>query len=507
MIQRINGLGLTSAGRHDHDVIDDTRWDDIAHDLSFDVVSFVFGFRMHKLARYVQTIMSTIRGKAVVNPSQNIDKEKATWDPKANEAFIEACLEQITKGEHLGSSFTKVRWKGWDNIRNTVNAPNEWWETKQLENPLYGKFRYKGHPFAHQLTILFKNVVATRDFMWAPSSRILPSTFGGDVNDVYRPCLDGININMEEGSGDSDDVSVGATNEFGDININASQGTGSQAIGSQKSGEKHKRIDRTEKIGKKKLNASLKIAEVVSDIAKTCRSCIEDVSSASINEVVKELKTLPEVANDTELHTKCCNLMLFKPAREMFIALQGEDEKRPQDPMFRDCEVKIESDQQYWPFFKNTIGAIDGTHIPCIVSPAEQARFIGRKGTAHDARVFDHALTNANLNFPHPPPGKYYLVDAGYPTPMGYLGPYICERYHLPDFRRKSRFANDNEVFNFYHSSLRRNATMDSDFIRYEEEDILLDIDYNNHNETSFDQSQVLNIVSAPEMDNVQDYI
>ncbi|KAL3037139.1 hypothetical protein AAZX31_01G049100 [Glycine max] len=272
--------------------------------------------------------MSTIRGKAVVNPSQNIDKEKATWDPKANEAFIEACLEQITKGEHLGSSFTKVRWKGWDNIRNTVNAPNEWWETKQLENPLYGKFRYKGHPFAHQLTILFKNVVATRDFMWAPSSRILPSTFGGDVNDVYRPCLDGININMEEGSGDSDDVSVGATNEFGDININASQGTGSQAIGSQKSGEKHKRIDRTEKIGKKKLNASLKIAEVVSDIAKTCRSCIEDVSSASINEVVKELKTLPEVANDTELHTKCCNLMLFKPAREMFIALQGEDEKR-----------------------------------------------------------------------------------------------------------------------------------------------------------------------------------
>ena len=196
------------------------------------------------------------------------------------------------------------------------------------ENPLYGKFRYKGLPFAHQLTILFKDVVATGDFMWAPSSGILPSTLGGDVNDVYRPCLDGININMGEGSGDSDDVSVGATNEFGDININASQGTGSQAIGSQKSGEKHKRIDRTEKIGKKKLNASLKIAEVVSDIAKTCRSCIEDVSSASINEVVKELKTLPEVANDTELHTKCCNLMLFKPAREMFIALRGEDEKR-----------------------------------------------------------------------------------------------------------------------------------------------------------------------------------
>ena len=108
------------------------------------------------------------------------------------------------------------------------------------ENPLYGKFRYKGLPFSHQLTIVFKDVVATGDFMWVPSSGILPSTLGGDVNDVYRSCLDGININMEEGSGDTHDVSVGATNEFGDININASQGTDCQAIGSQKSGEKCK---------------------------------------------------------------------------------------------------------------------------------------------------------------------------------------------------------------------------------------------------------------------------
>ncbi|KAH1118928.1 hypothetical protein GLYMA_17G177400v4 [Glycine max] len=208
--------------------------------------------------------------------------EKATWDPKENEAFIEACLEQITKGEHLGSSFTKVGTYNKAQLKNKYdNLIKDWrvwyklfrketglgWDnTRNTENPLYGKFRYKGLPFAHQLTILFKDVVVTKDFI--------------------------------------------------------------QAIGSQKSGEKRKRIDRTEKIGKKKLNASSKIGEAVSDIAKTCRSRIENVTSASINEVVKELKTLPEVANDTELHTKCCNLMLFKPAREMLIALRGEDEKR-----------------------------------------------------------------------------------------------------------------------------------------------------------------------------------
>ncbi|KAL2976221.1 hypothetical protein AAZX31_14G205700 [Glycine max] len=174
--------------------------------------------------------------------------------------LLKLCLEQITKGECLGSSFTKVGRKGiqskftqltgrtynkaqlknkYDNLRKDWCV---WYKLfgKETENPLYGKFRYKRLPIAHQLTILFKDVVTTRDFMWAPSSGILPSTLGGDVNDVYRPCLDGININMGEGSRDSDDVSVGVTNEFGDININASQVTGSQAIGSQKSGEKRK---------------------------------------------------------------------------------------------------------------------------------------------------------------------------------------------------------------------------------------------------------------------------
>ncbi|XP_054780804.1 uncharacterized protein LOC129288314 [Prosopis cineraria] len=62
----------------------------------------------------------------------------------------------------------------------------------------------------------------------------------------------------------------------------------------------------------------------------------------------------------------------------------------------------------------------------------------GWEGTAHDARVFDNAISTPSMHFPHPPPGKYYLVDSGYPTLNGYLGPYRCECYHLPDFRRNS---------------------------------------------------------------------
>lgn len=50
---------------------------------------------------------------------------------------------------------------------------------------------------------------------------------------------------------------------------------------------------------------------------------------------------------------------------------------------------------------------------------------------------------------------KYYLVVSDCPTPMEYVGPYRWERYHLLDFRCSIEFANYNELFNYYHTSLR----------------------------------------------------
>lgn len=46
-------------------------------------------------------------------------------------------------------------------------------------------------------------------------------------------------------------------------------------------------------------------------------------------------------------------------------------------------------------------------------------------------------------------------MDFNYPTPIECIGPYRCERYHLPDFRCLSGFENHNEVFNYYDSSLK----------------------------------------------------
>ncbi|XP_052119053.1 uncharacterized protein LOC127748506 [Arachis duranensis] len=153
---------------------------------------------------------------------------------------------------------------------------------------------------------------------------------------------------------------------------------------------------------------------------------------------------------------------------------------RPIDPSFGDTPKYIMDNDRYWPYFKDCIGAIDGTHIAIHVHQDEQVRFIGRKentttnvmalcdfnmcftfiwagweGSAHDTRIFMETLRTKKLNFPHPPEGKYYLVDAGYPTFKGFLGRYRHTRYHIPQFRLAPNFRSNNEKFNYCHSSLR----------------------------------------------------
>ena len=105
-----------------------------------------------------------------------------------------------------------------------------------------------------------------------------------------------------------------------------------------------------------------------------------------------------------------------------------------------------------YPYFKDAIGAADGTHIPAKIPSEDIVRFRNRKrdisqnvlgictfgllfscvipgweGSAHDGRVLQWALRNG-LEVPE---GKYFLVDAGYTLRKGFLTPYRGIRYHL----------------------------------------------------------------------------
>ncbi|XP_040873667.1 uncharacterized protein [Glycine max] len=96
-----------------------------------------------------------------------------------------------------------------------------------------------------------------------------------------------------------------------------------------------------------------------------------------------------------------------------------------------------------WRWFKNSIGALDGIHIPVTVSAEDRPRYRNRKGdistnvlgvcgsdlrfiyvlpgwegSAGDSRVLRDALRRQNCL--HIPNGKYFLVDAGYTNGPGF---------------------------------------------------------------------------------------
>jgi hypothetical protein len=139
---------------------------------------------------------------------------------------------------------------------------------------------------------------------------------------------------------------------------------------------------------------------------------------------------------------------------------------------------RIQQSKKYFPFFKDCIGAIDGTHIYSYQSVEKAIPFRNRKGertqnvlaactfdlqfscvfpgwegSAHDTRVLQDALDKKAFSIP---PGKFYLADAGYTCRWPFLVPYRGVRYHLREQTlAKLRPKDKEELFNLRHSSLR----------------------------------------------------
>ncbi|MQM04243.1 hypothetical protein Taro_037043 [Colocasia esculenta] len=142
---------------------------------------------------------------------------------------------------------------------------------------------------------------------------------------------------------------------------------------------------------------------------------------------------------------------------------------------------KIRHDPKFYPFFKNALGAIDGTHISAKVPLVDQPRYRNRKGetsqnvmgcvdfdmifrsvvvgwegSAADMRVLRWTLESGGFKVPE---GKYFLVDAGYANTPQFLAPYRGIRYHLSEYnstrRTRIRYRSKKDLFNHRHAQLR----------------------------------------------------
>ncbi|KAL5550719.1 hypothetical protein UlMin_000895 [Ulmus minor] len=131
-----------------------------------------------------------------------------------------------------------------------------------------------------------------------------------------------------------------------------------------------------------------------------------------------------------------------------------------------------------WRWFKNCLGALDGTYIKVHVSKIDKGRYRNRngdiatnvlgvcdrdmkfifvlpgwEGSESDSRVLRDAISRPNgLRIPT---SYYYLVDVGYTNGEGCLAPYRGTRYHLLEWRNGCAPSNEKEYFNIKHASMR----------------------------------------------------
>ncbi|KAL0342715.1 UNVERIFIED_CONTAM: hypothetical protein Scaly_1934100 [Sesamum calycinum] len=132
-------------------------------------------------------------------------------------------------------------------------------------------------------------------------------------------------------------------------------------------------------------------------------------------------------------------------------------------PNFTDTHSRVVSNIDFYPYFKDCVGAMDGTLVPAWVPQIDQNRYRSRKGrlaqnvlaicdfdmnftyvyvgwegSAADARVLNHVVSQ-DPKFPFPP-----------------IVPYRGTRYHLAEYRGNDRrYHTPQDLFNHAHSRLR----------------------------------------------------
>ncbi|XP_044428737.1 uncharacterized protein [Triticum aestivum] len=139
---------------------------------------------------------------------------------------------------------------------------------------------------------------------------------------------------------------------------------------------------------------------------------------------------------------------------------------------------KILGDARFYPYFKNCLREIDGTHIEAKVRLDKQTPYRNRhgypsqnvmavvsfdmtfsyvaagwEGSASDQAVLRWAVTSGGLVVPE---GKFYLVDSGYANTPRFIAPYRGDRYHIASFRGSNRrYTSEKDLFNHLHAQLR----------------------------------------------------
>ncbi|KAL5758343.1 hypothetical protein ACOSP7_020954 [Xanthoceras sorbifolium] len=185
--------------------------------------------------------------------------------------------------------------------RQTVDASNEWWETKLQKYPEASKFHVKGLEHVFKLDDLFGDVTATGARTWAPTFSIMPplytqvSNIKGNIDETNS--LDSEEANHEE------EVECSNRNE-------------SRLEPNRKKFKK----------GKRNNSATSKLSNQLEELCESIKSRSSylrtDPPGCSVQEVVDKLATLPECEPMSPLFKLGISLFTKKANREIFVELR-----------------------------------------------------------------------------------------------------------------------------------------------------------------------------------------
>nr|XP_016487139.1 PREDICTED: L10-interacting MYB domain-containing protein-like [Nicotiana tabacum] len=306
--------------------------------------------------------------------TQDNNSEKAKWDAKITELFLNLCVEEITAGNRPGTHFSRIGWSnleqkfndktgknydktklknkwdslkliwkdwdtlvgketglGWDCEKKMVQASVEWWSRKIKESPNVEKFRDKGLQCRELMEICFKDVVATGEHAWAPSSGVLPDNIHGsnwfqpEKQFEFETPTSNEELIME------DDLRSNTGEGLDHINLEEPEVTEKRET--NESGDKTKKRKAssitTEK-EKSKVSTSLRITSSIERIAEAVelRSAIivgSKDTPLSIKSVMDVVRNLPGMIIGSDLWWKASMLLVKQSMREMFLAQEDPE--------------------------------------------------------------------------------------------------------------------------------------------------------------------------------------
>nr|KAJ0205401.1 hypothetical protein LSAT_V11C500278270 [Lactuca sativa] len=214
------------------------------------------------------------------------------------------------------------------------------------------------------------------------------------------------------------------------------------------------------------------ILQTVGGLRRTQRMSVEEHVARFLHIVSNDLRT--RFTSWMYRRSRSTTSRCFHRVLRLIIAIEGLYIQQPTSDVIR---REIQESRRFYPFFKDCIGAMDGTHVRVHVPNRDAPRYRGRKGyptinvlaactfdlkftyvltgwegTASDSRIIKNAFTrNDKLLIPS---GKYCLVDGGLPHTNKLMAPYRGVRYHLKEYSMRGP-QNSKELFNLRHASLR----------------------------------------------------